>query len=213
MSSPDPRATFAPDLFSGATAVVTGGGRGIGRAIALGFAHLGTNVVIAGNAPDELTATGEEIEACGVECVQADLNIRDTASVNQLRDTVLERFGSVDFLVNNAGGQFQAHALAISDNGWRSVVDLNLNGTWNMCSRFMRPMMQTGRGAMVNVVHTYCFERGAPMFVHSGAARAGVVNLTTSLAPYLETAPRHHKRHRSWHRRHPRGRRQLRPHP
>ena len=70
--------------------------------------------------------------------------------------------------------------------GWRSVIDLNLNGTWNVCSRFMPSMMRRGRGSIVNVVHVYSFERGAPMFAHSGAARAGVVNLTRSLAPYLE---------------------------
>jgi NAD(P)-dependent dehydrogenase (short-subunit alcohol dehydrogenase family) len=65
------------------------------------------------------------------------------------------------------------------------VVDLNLNGTWNMTNRFMAPMVQAGTGAIVNVVHTFSFERGAPMFVHSGAARAGVVNMVKTLAPYL----------------------------
>ena len=173
-------------MFSGTTALVTGGGRGIGRAVAMGFARLGANVVIASNAPDELAQTGPEIEALGVECLQAEVNIRDVASVEALRDATFERFGSVDFLINNAGGQFMAQPFTISDNGWRAVVDLNLNGTWNMCSRFMRPMMERGRGSIVNVVHVYSFERGAPMFVHSGAARAGVVNLTRSLAPFLE---------------------------
>ena len=98
----------------------------------------------------------------------------------------LERFGTVDFVINNAGGQFQAHPLAISDNGWRSVIDLNLNGTWNVCSRFLPHLMSRGRGSIVNIVHIFSFERGAPMFAHSGAARAGVINLTRSLAPYLE---------------------------
>ena len=88
--------------------------------------------------------------------------------------------------INNAGGQFQAHPLNISDNGWRAVIDLNLNGTWNVCSRFMRHMMERQTGSIVNVAHVFSFERGAPMFAHSGAARAGVVNLTRSLAPYLE---------------------------
>ena len=97
----------------------------------------------------------------------------------------MERFGAVDFVINNAGGQFQSNPFAISDNGWRAVVDLNLNGTWNMCSRSGRCSVAQ-RGAIVNIVHIYSFERGAPMFAHSGAARAGVVNLTRSLAPYLE---------------------------
>jgi NAD(P)-dependent dehydrogenase (short-subunit alcohol dehydrogenase family) len=182
----DPRASFADGLFEGRTAVVTGGGRGIGRAIALGFARLGADVVIASNAPDELDAAAEEIEALGVECLKVEVNIRDLASVEAFRDATLERFGAVDYLVNNAGGQFQAHPFDISDNGWRAVIDLNLNGTWNVCSRFMRHMMERRTGSIVNVAHVFSFERGAPMFAHSGAARAGVVNLTRSLAPYLE---------------------------
>jgi NAD(P)-dependent dehydrogenase (short-subunit alcohol dehydrogenase family) len=182
----DPRATFAPGLFEGRTAVVTGGGRGIGRAAAVGFAQLGANVVIASNAPDELVEAAAEIEALGRECLQVEVNIRDLESVDAFRDACLERFGSVDYLVNNAGGQFQAHPFAISDNGWRSVIDLNLNGTWNVCTRFMRHMMERQTGSIVNVAHVFSFERGAPMFAHSGAARAGVVNLTRSLAPYLE---------------------------
>lgn len=186
LDASDPRAAFAPGLFSGTTALVTGGGRGIGRSIALGFAELGADVVIASNEPGELERTGDDIEALGVGCLKAEVDIRDVESVDRLRETTLERFGSVDFLVNNAGGQFQAHPFDISDNGWRAVVDLNLNGTWNVCSRFMRDMMRREHGSIVNIVHVYCFERGAPMFVHSGAARSGVVNLTRSLAPYME---------------------------
>jgi len=185
---PDPLAVFAPNLFAGATALVTGGGRGMGKATALGFARYGANIVIASNEPAELEEAAAEIEAIGVGCLQVDVNIRDTASVDSLRDQSLERFGSVDFVINNAGGQFQSNPFDISDNGWRSVVDLNLNGTWNMCSRFMPHLMERRRGAIVNVVHIYSFERGAPMFAHSGAARAGVVNLTRSLAPYLEAS-------------------------
>ena len=182
----DPRASYAPGLFAGKTAVVTGGGRGIGKAIAVGFAQLGANVVIASNAPEELETAAPDIEALGVECLPVEVNIRDVASVEAFRDATVERFGAADYLVNNAGGQFQAHPLDISDNGWRAVIDLNLNGTWNVCSRFMRPMMERGEGSIVNLAHVFSFERGAPMFAHSGAARAGVVNLTRSLAPYLE---------------------------
>lgn len=184
--SADPRRVFAPGLFEGTTALVTGGGRGIGRAIALGFAELGADVVLASNEPDELKQVGEEVRALGREALEVDVNIRDVTSVEALRDASLERFGAIDFVINNAGGQFQAHPFAISDNGWRAVVDLNLNGTWNMCSRFIPHLMSRERGSIVNIVHVFCFERGAPMFAHSGAARAGVINLTRSLAPYLE---------------------------
>ena len=182
----DPRRVFSPGLFNGTTALVTGAGRGIGRAIAVGFAELGANVVVASNEPHELKAVGEEIRGLGRDSLAVDVNIRDVGSVESIRDAVLERFGVVDFVINNAGGQFQAHPLAISDNGWRAVIDLNLNGTWNVCSRFIPHLMERGRGSIVNIVHIFCFERGAPMFAHSGAARAGVINLTRSLAPYLE---------------------------
>jgi len=153
---------------------------------ALGFARLGANVVIASNEPAELVEVAREVESAGAHCLHVEVNIRDVASVERLRDVTLDRFGSVDFVINNAGGQFTASPFAISDNGWRAVVDLNLNGTWNMCSRFMPHLMERGRGSIVNIVHIFVFERGAPMFAHSGAARAGVVNLTRSLAPYLE---------------------------
>jgi len=181
-----PDGIFAPGLFAGTTALVTGGGRGIGKAIALGFARLGADVVIASNEPQEMAETAPEVEATGAACLQVDMNIREIASVERLRDEAIARFGAVDFVINNAGGQFLSHPFKISDNGWRSVIDLNLNGTWNMCSRFMPHLMSRGRGSIVNIVHVFCFERGAPMFAHSGAARAGVVNLTRSLAPYLE---------------------------
>jgi NAD(P)-dependent dehydrogenase (short-subunit alcohol dehydrogenase family) len=182
----DPRRVFAPGLFAGTTALVTGAGRGIGQSIAVGFAELGADLVLASNEPDELAQVGAQVRERGQQCLEIDVNIRHVGSVEAMRDAALDRFESIDFVINNAGGQFQAHPLAISDNGWRAVIDLNLNGTWNVCSRFVPHLMERRRGSIVNIVHVYCFERGAPMFAHSGAARAGVINLTRSLAPYLE---------------------------
>ncbi len=181
---PDPLATFAPGLFAGRTALVTGGGRGIGRAVALAFARLGAGVVIAGRTRETLAATAAEIEALGRSCLAVPTNIREVAEVETLVARALDRFGAIDFLVNNAGGQFPARPSAITDRGWRAVVDLNLNGTWNMCSRVGPRMVERGFGAVVNIVHIYAFERGAPLFPHSGAARAGVVSMTRSLAYY-----------------------------
>ena len=140
--------------------------------------------MIASRKQENLAPTAEEIEALGVACLSVPASIRDLAQVDALVETASERFGDIDFLVNNAGGQFPARPGEISDAGWRSVVDLNLNGTWNMCSRLGPRMAKRGRGAIVNIVHVYSFERGAPAFAHSGAARAGVVNLTRTLAYY-----------------------------
>jgi NAD(P)-dependent dehydrogenase (short-subunit alcohol dehydrogenase family) len=176
---------FAPGLFDDSVAVVTGGGSGLGREVALAFARLGGHVVIAGRTAARLDEVVASIEQEGGSCLAVPTNIREPAQVDALRDAVYTRFGRVDHLVNNAGGQFPGLPSSISDNGWRAVVDLNLNGTWNVTNRFMGPMAQAGTGAIVNVVHTFSLDRGAPMFVHSGAARAGVVNMVKTLAPYL----------------------------
>ncbi len=176
---------FAPGLFEGSVAVVTGGGTGLGREVAHAFAHLGGHVVVAGRTAARLDEVAASIRSSGGSCLAVPTNIREPGQVEALRDAVYERFGHVDTLVNNAGGQYPGLPSTISDSGWRAVVDLNLHGTWNMTSRFMGPMAEAGSGSIVNVVHTFSFERGAPMFVHSGAARAGVVSMVKTLAPYL----------------------------
>jgi NAD(P)-dependent dehydrogenase (short-subunit alcohol dehydrogenase family) len=176
---------FAKGIFADQVGVITGGGTGLGAEIALSMASLGATVVIAGRTAEKLDHIVQQINAIGGTCLAIPTNIRELEQVDALRDQVYERFGQVDFLVNNAGGQFPALPTSISDNGWRAVVDLNLNGTWNMTNRFMQPMAAAGSGSIINVVHTFSFDRGAPMFAHSGAARAGVVNLVKSLAPYL----------------------------
>ncbi|MDE2999326.1 MAG: SDR family oxidoreductase [Gemmatimonadota bacterium] len=172
---------FAPDLFAGKTALVTGGGRGIGKRIALAFARLGARVVIAGRHAETLTSAGREIAGVGARCLALPVNIREIEQVERLLSEAQREFGAIDFLVNNAGGQYPARPQEITDGGWRAVVDLNLNGTWNMCSRFGPSMAANGYGSIVNIVHIYALERGAPPFAHSGAARAGVVNLTRTL--------------------------------
>jgi NAD(P)-dependent dehydrogenase (short-subunit alcohol dehydrogenase family) len=179
-----PLSTFAPNLFAGRTALITGGGRGIGREIALAFAGLGADVIIASRNPENLAATAKDIEALGRRCLAQVTNVRKPEEVDALVAAALAAFGKIDFLINNAGGQFPARPADISDNGWRSVVDLNLNGTWNVTSRVGKHMVERGFGAIVSIVHVYSFDRGAPPFVHSGAARAGVVSMTRSLAYY-----------------------------
>lgn len=183
--STDPLQIFQTDLFKGKTALITGGGRGIGLAIAKGFARYGANVVIASRNEENLSAASEELRTMGAPHLAMPTNIRELPEVENLVSSTIDRFGQIDFLINNAGGQFPARPSGISDRGWRAVVDLNLNGTWNMCSRVAPLMVDRGFGAIVNVVHVYAFNRGAPPFVHSGAARAGVVSMTQSMSYYL----------------------------
>lgn len=183
--SDNPLDSFRPDLFRGKTALITGGGRGIGLAVAEGFARYGANLVIAGRHEETLQAAAARFARSGTDCLPVKTNIREVAEVEHLVSKALEGFGQIDFLINNAGGQFPARPSDISDGGWRAVVDLNLNGTWNMCSRVAPLMAERGFGAIINMVHVYAFNRGAPPFVHSGAARAGVVSMTQSMSYYL----------------------------
>ena len=178
----NPLSTFADNLFAGRTVLVTGGGRGIGREIALSFARLGADCIIASRNADNLEPTAAQIRQMGRRCLAVPTNIRDSDSVAALVTQGIEEMGKIDFLINNAGGQFPANPFDISDNGWRAVVDLNLNGTWNVTSKVGKHMVQNKFGAIVNIVHIYSYNRGAPDFPHSGAARAGVANLAKSLA-------------------------------
>jgi NAD(P)-dependent dehydrogenase (short-subunit alcohol dehydrogenase family) len=186
----NPLSTFAPDLFAGQAVLVTGGGRGIGRRTALAFARLGADITIASRNAETLAATAADITALGRRVVSRVASIRDTDDVEAMVADHMAAFGRLDLLVNNAGGQFPARPSEITDKGFRSVVDLNLHGTWNVCSRAVPHMITTradhgGAGAVVNVVHNQVLERGAVLFMHSGAARAGVVNLTHTMALYL----------------------------
>ena len=180
-----PLSTYAPDLYVGKTVLVTGGGRGIGRLTALAFARLGADVSIAARNAENLAKTHAEIEGFGRRCVSNTTDIRDVESVEAMVAATVNAFEHIDIVVNNAGGQFPARPSQISDRGFRSVVDLNLHGTWNVCSRVVPHLMANGSGSIVNVVHNQVMDRGAVIFMHSGAARAGVVNLTRSMALYL----------------------------
>ena len=182
---PSPLATFAPGLFAGRVALVTGGGRGIGRITALAFARLGADVAVAARRAETLARTKADVEALGRRCVATVTDIRDTAQVEAMVSASVDGLGSLDYLINNAGGQFPARPSEISDQGFRAVVDLNLHGTWNVCSRAVPHLVANGSGSIVNVVHNQVFGRGAVLFAHSGAARAGVVNLTHTMALYL----------------------------
>jgi peroxisomal trans-2-enoyl-CoA reductase len=172
---------FHPQLFAGQVSVVTGGATGIGFAITQELLALGCNVVIASRKLDALKTACEELKKSGggeVDCIAC--NIREEADVKKMFEFTLKRFGRLDHLVNNGGGQFPSPAGAISSNGWRSVVDLNLNGTFIACREAYAASMADNGGNIVNII---CDMRnGFPGMAHTGAARAGVENLTKTLA-------------------------------
>jgi citronellol/citronellal dehydrogenase len=167
--------------LAGETAIVTGGGRGIGRAVARRLAELGASVGVIGRTESDLEDCVRELEEFGRPSAHAAGNIRDVEFVEQAVDALAARLGDATILVNNAGGQFAADFTDISHNGWRAVVDLNLHGTRNIIFAVAQQMMRAGHGRIVNVVGSN-YDRGMPGFSHSGAARAAVVHLSRSLA-------------------------------
>ena len=180
------RTPFRNDLLAGRVALITGGGTGIGRAIALEMVSLGARIAICGRRPEPLAVVAEEIRAAGGEVFSDTCDIRDSERVQAYVDKVLERFGRIDVLVNNAGGQFPSPASVMSPKGFEAVVRNNLVGTFNVIHAVANKAMIPQRsGRIVNVIANIL--RGFPGMAHTGAARAGVENLTRSLA--VEWAP------------------------
>jgi citronellol/citronellal dehydrogenase len=171
---------FRPGLFEGRVVLVTGGGTGLGRCTAHELASLGAQVVIAARRQEPLDRTAAEIAEAGGRCSTATVNIRDERAVEALIATVLERHGRLDGLVNNAGGQFVAPLAEMSPNGWRTVIDLNLNGTYLMSRAAYRAWMKDHGGAIVNMLADIW--TGYPGMGHMSAARAGIENMTFTMS-------------------------------
>lgn len=178
---------FQSDLFRDKKVMVTGGGSGIGKAIAKHFLKLGATVYIGSRKLEKLEKAHTELKELG-DCRVIEVNIRDEEQVQQVADKLKAEIGTLDILINNAGGQFPSAAEMISNKGWKAVIDTNLNGTWNMTSIFANTLfIPQKQGIIVNVIANIV--RGFPGMAHTGAARAGVDNLTKSLA--VEWAPHH----------------------
>lgn len=174
--------TYAADSLAGSTALVTGGGSGIGRSTARLLAWLGCRVAVVGRTPDRLARTAAGIAEDGgpaVLCVPCD--VREPEQVDALIEQVLAEFGRIDALVNNAGGQFIAPAETVSMKGFRAVTRLNFDAVWYLTTRVAaRAMIPARSGAVVSVTMTP--RRGMPGMAHSSAARAAVESLTSTLA-------------------------------
>jgi citronellol/citronellal dehydrogenase len=175
-----PSKLFQPGLLDGQVAIVSGGGSGLGRASALELAALGARVVVCGRRQDPLDETAAQAEGGRVEAHVCD--IREEAEVEALVDSVLARHGQIDLLVNNAGGQYMTPAEDITPKGFRTVLRLNVEGTWLMSHTVAtRAMIPDSRGGkIVNV--TLSPHHGLPGMAHSSAARAAVENLTRVLS-------------------------------
>lgn len=171
---------FQDQVFKGKTALVTGGRSGIGYEIARQLLSYGAEVYIVSRKEEPLRAAAEELQALGT-CHYFPMDIREPEKIDELADYIKEQSGKLDLLVNNAGGQFPSPAEGISRKGWLAVINTNLNGTWfmsqHMANTFFLPQES---GCIINIIVDH--SRGFPGMSHTGAARAGVDNLTKSLA-------------------------------
>jgi citronellol/citronellal dehydrogenase len=169
---------LAPDANEGKVALVTGGGTGIGRAVARELVRTGAQVAICGRREEPLTAVQAEL---GEACLAVQADVREPAEVEGLVEKTLERFGRIDVLVNNAGGQFLAPAEEISLKGWRAVHRLNADAVWDITRTVaVRSMIPNRAGVVVFI--GFSPRRGMAEMAHAAAARAALENLAGSLA-------------------------------
>jgi peroxisomal 2,4-dienoyl-CoA reductase len=161
--------------------LVTGGGTGIGRSIALGMARYGANLVLASRNLDHLHAVAQEAAAHGVQALPVRTDVREPNQIRTLIQTTLDTFGRIDVLVNNAAGSFLSAARKLTPNGWQSVLDTTLNGTFYCSQAVGLRMIEQGGGKIINITATLHF-KGAPGLVAPAAAKAGVEALTRTLA-------------------------------
>lgn len=171
---------FKEGIFEGKIALVTGGGSGIGFAISKMLLELGAEVYICSRKEERLVQAAKKLREYGA-VGHFVCDIRDTAAITRGAEGIKGAKGKLDILVNNAGGQFPIPAENLTENGWNTVINNNLNGTWHMtqimANTFFIPQKS---GSIVNIIANVF--RGFPGMVHTGAARAGVDNFTKTLA-------------------------------
>jgi citronellol/citronellal dehydrogenase len=172
---------FAPGLLSGRVCVVSGAGTGLGKQTAFELLRGGATVVGCGRRAEPLEAMVAEAEGLAGTAEAVAMDIRDEEEVERLFDGALERHGRVDVLVNNAGGQFLSPAEAISPKGFRTVIELNVTGTWLMThAAATKAFIRQNEGKVISI--TLSPHNGMPGMVHSGAARAAVENMMRTLS-------------------------------
>jgi len=192
---------FARALFKDKVTIVTGGGTGIGFGTAAGLAQLGSKVVIASRSAEKIAAAAEDLKshcADGAEILPLQCNIRDRENVAEMMQKTLEKFGKIDGLVNNGGGQFWSPAEHINAKGFNAVVETNLTGTWNCIQEAYHQYMGENGGNIVNIV--LISSMGMAGQSHSAAAREAVKNLSMTLGTewasklFMEAAKKYSKR-------------------
>jgi citronellol/citronellal dehydrogenase len=176
-----PSRIFVPGLLDGKVCVISGAGTGLGKATALELASLGATVIGCGRRQEPLDELVSEVTGAGGKAEAEPLDIRDAEGVDTFFDGVLERHGRIDVLVNNAGGQFLSPAEGITPKGFRTVIELNVQGTWQMThAAATKAFIPQGEGKVLSL--TVSPHMGFPGMAHTGAARAAVENLMRTLS-------------------------------
>ncbi len=169
-------------MLKGKTAIITGSGRGIGKSIAMKLASYGANIVINDiPSSDYADTTCEEIKALGVDSIVVKGDVRNADDVKNLIDTTMEKFGSIDIFVNNAGVTRDGLMLRMSEDDWDLVLDINLKGAFNCIKAVARPMMKQRSGAIVNIA-SVVGEMGNVGQANYSAAKGGLIALTKTTA-------------------------------
>lgn len=169
-------------MLKGKTAIITGSGRGIGKAIALKLASLGANIVINDiPSSDYADAACEEIKAMGVDSIVVKGDVRNSDDVGELIKTTLDKFGKIDIFVNNAGVTRDGLMLRMTEDDWDLVMDINLKGAFNCTKAVARPMMKQRGGAIINIASVVGVMGNAGQANYS-ASKAGLIGLTKTTA-------------------------------
>ena len=173
--------TNSPFDLKDKVAIVTGGGTGIGRGIAIEFARVGADVVVASRNLENLEKVAAEIKSLGRRALAIATDVRKPEDVDNMVKRTLDEFGRVDILVNNAGAGFNCPLEDLSPGGWDAIMNIDLRGVF-LCSRAVgKVMIQQKKGKIINI-SSIAGVYGSPMMAHYGAAKAGVINFTKSLA-------------------------------
>jgi len=167
--------------LSGQVAIVTGGGTGLGQAIAVEFARAGADLTVSSRNPAHLETTAHQVQALGRKCLALPTDVREPEQVKNMVQKTLDEYGRIDVMVNNAGANFFVPAEKMSPNAWNTIVAINLTGTFLCCQAVFDTMVKQKSGVIINM-SSVAGRDGDPAAAHYGAAKAGIINLTKTLA-------------------------------
>ncbi|WP_454689710.1 SDR family oxidoreductase [Achromobacter aloeverae] len=173
---------FAPDILQGRVALITGGAGGIGLDIAQAYGRLGAKVVLASRSQERLDQAAGQLAGEGMDVLAVRTDVRNYEEVKAAVESAVAHFGALDILVNNAAGNFPCPTAELSPNGWRTVIDIDLNGTFHGCHAAYPHLKQSKFGGCILSIVTMLGLSGWPGAAHAGAAKAGILSLSRTLA-------------------------------